>query len=145
MRVDSDRRFSFDAERDTVWRALCTVEDYPRWWPWLRSFEAHGMMPGDVWLCVVQPPLPYRLRFTVAIDEVVDAELVTATVDGDLVGTARLELADAATGSEVRLASHLTPTNRVARRVAAVAAPVARFGHDWVLRTGVRQFAAGAL
>jgi hypothetical protein len=103
------------------------------------------MVAGDLWQCTIQPPLPYRLRFTVAIDEVVEAELVTATLAGDLVGTARLELRAVGAASEIRLISRLAPASTVARGVATVAAPVARFGHDWVLRTGLRQFAARAL
>jgi uncharacterized protein YndB with AHSA1/START domain len=140
MEVTSDRRFALDADRDTVWRALCSVEDYRLWWPWLRDFDARALAVGEEWHCAVQPPLPYRLRFTIAIDEVRGAERVAATLAGDLVGTARLELADARAGSELRLVSRLAPVNPIARGVARVAAPVARYGHDWVVRTGLRQF-----
>jgi hypothetical protein len=97
----------------------------------------------------VQPPLPYTLRFTLEIDEVVPAELVTAHVEGDLAGAATLELRDV-TGdrtprSEIRLRSSLAPTNRALRAFATVAKPVVRFGHDWVLDTGVQQFRSRAL
>jgi uncharacterized protein YndB with AHSA1/START domain len=143
--VDSDRRFTFTADRETVWQALCAVEQYPTWWPWLRRLDAVGMVAGDRWRCTVQPPLPYSLRFTIAIDDVVAAELVTATLNGDLTGSARLELTDAGSGSEIRLTSDLAPTGRYVRGIATVAFPLARFGHDWVLRTGARQFAERAL
>ena len=145
MEVESDRRFPFDADRPTVWQALAAVDDYPRWWPWLRAFRANGLVRGDVWQCTVQPPVPYSLRFTIAIDDVVTEELVTATLAGDLVGRARLELSDAAAGSEIRLVSRLAPASPVVRGFAAVARPVARYGHDWVLRTGARQFSTRAL
>jgi uncharacterized protein YndB with AHSA1/START domain len=140
--VSSDRRFRFDADRDTVWRALASVESYPEWWPWLRDFDGHALAAGERWRCTVQPPLPYRLRFTLRVDEVVEGELVSATLAGDLVGTAHLELSSAARGSEIRLVSGLEPAHVLVRGVARVAQPVARYGHDWVLRTGVRQFAA---
>jgi hypothetical protein len=140
MEVASDRRFPVDADPDTVWAALCTVDDYRTWWPWLREFDARALATGEVWHCTVQPPLPYRLRFTIAIDEVRASERVTATLSGDLVGTADLELAARGAGSELRLVSRLAPVSSVARGVARVVPPVARYGHDWVLRTGLRQF-----
>ena len=142
MVVSSDRRFRFDADRDTVWRALTSVEAYPTWWPWLRDFDGHQLAAGEHWRCTVQPPVPYRLRFTLCVDEVVDRERVAATLSGDLVGTAHLELSSTGSSSEIRLVSSLAPAHVVVRGVARVAQPVARYGHDWVLRTGVRQFAA---
>ncbi len=145
MEVVSDRRYAFDADRPALWRALSAVEDYPRWWPWLRRFEARGLIAGDVWQCTVRPPVPYPLRFTIAIDDVVTEELVTATLAGDLVGTARLDVTDDGQGSTIRLVSRLAPASPVVRGVALVARPLARFGHDWVLRTGFRQFNARAL
>jgi hypothetical protein len=36
--------------------------------------------------------------------------------------------------------SHLEPGNSLLRAVARLAAPVVRYGHDWVLDTGARQF-----
>lgn len=97
----------------------------------------------------MQPPLPYALHFELAIDEVVAGELVTATISGDLEGSARLEVRELPdvedTRSEIRLRSDLAPTNRVLRTFAAVARPVVRFGHDWVLDTGVQQFRSRGL
>jgi len=87
---------------------MARVEDYRSWWPWLRHFDGGGLAAGSTWVAVVQPPLPYRLRF------------------------------------ELHLVSELTPTNAVLRAVSQFAAPVARFGHEWVLDTGLRQFRASA-
>jgi len=99
-----------------------------------------ALAAGEVWLCEVQPPLPYALRFRVRLDEVEPARLVRATVDGDIVGSAHLELTDRPEGCRARLTSELAPRHRVLRAVARVAAPVARYGHDWVLDTGAGQF-----
>ena len=71
MEVRSDRRFRFDAAPPAFWAAIGSVDDYPRWWPWLRSFEARALAPGDEWRCTVKPPLPYVVRFTIHLDEVV--------------------------------------------------------------------------
>jgi hypothetical protein len=144
MEVTSDRRHRFDVDRAQLWEAMASPADYRRWWPWLRRFEGDRLEPGAVWACTVQPPLPYVLRFELTIEEVVPLELITATVAGDLRGTARLEVRDLGAGdgqrSEIRLRSSLAPTNRVLQAFARVANPVVRYGHDWVLDTGLRQF-----
>ena len=141
MKLTSTRRVHLDADRETVWAAMNQVEEFPRWWPWLRHFDGMKLATGSAWECEVQPPLPYALRFTVLLDEVVPACSVKATLSGDLTGTARLELQEAEAGCQVRFNSALAPQHGVLRLVAAVAPPLARFGHDWVLDTGTRQFA----
>jgi hypothetical protein len=141
----SDRHYAFEAERPAVWAAMGSLDAYRRWWPWLAGFEARALEEGDVWVATVQPPLPYRLRFTVTLTEVQAAELVVATVDGDVRGRARLELADAPQGCDVHLVSDLGPGHRALQAVAVVARPVVVRSHDWVLDTGARQFAQRAL
>jgi hypothetical protein len=149
MEVRSDRRHRFDVDRDELWAAIASVDDFPVWWPWLRGFDGERLASGETWDCTVQPPLPYTLRFALEIEEVVPGECVSARVSGDLVGTARLDLRDLSgpegARSEIRLRSELSPTNRALRAFAAVARPVVRFGHDWVLDTGVQQFKSRAL
>lgn len=144
--IRSDRRFSFEQPPEEVWAAMASTSAYTRWWPWLRRFEAKGLVTGDVWVCHIQPPLPYFLRFTVTLDEVVPGTSATATVAGDLGGTAALTLAPAEDGGcEVRLVSDLAPASPVLRAFAVVARPLVVWGHDWVLAEGVRQFESRAL
>jgi hypothetical protein len=149
MDVRSDRRHRFDVDGETLWSAITAVEDFPRWWPWLRHFDGERLAPGERWGCTVQPPLPYVLRFELEITDVVAPRLVTARISGDLTGSARLEVRDLSgpdgARSEVRLRSDLAPANRALRTVATVARPVVRFGHDWVLDTGLQQFRKKAL
>ena len=94
---------------------------------------------------MVQPPLPYLVRFKVKIEEVKPPQLVRARVSGDVVGTATLEFHDSETGCIASLSSTLAPGNSTLRLVSRLAAPIARFGHDWVLDTGARQFIARAI
>ncbi|MGA9277508.1 hypothetical protein [Ilumatobacter sp.] len=144
MDIRSDRRFRFDVDRATLWGALIRVDRYPEWWPWLREFEGTGFVEGDLWRCVVKPPLPYSLRFTVALVDVVDHDVVRVQIDGDITGWAELTMVDRDVGCELRLISELSPASRPLRVVARCARPVAAFGHDWVLDTGARQFRAVA-
>ena len=145
MEVRSDRRYRFPVGPEELWPVLTRVEDYRSWWPWLRGFDATSFEAGQAWTCVVQPPLPYTLRFRIVLDAVDPERGAAATVDGDIVGDARLQLTATDDGCEARLVSHLSPANQVLRAVALVARPVARLGHDWVLDTGLRQFRSRAL
>jgi hypothetical protein len=143
--VHSDRRWVLPAPVEVVWEAMASVDDYRRWWPWLRRFEAGALASGLVWHAEVRPPLRFPLRLEVAFTEVVAPVLVTAAVRGDVEGPARLELADHAEGCAVRLGSSLAPRSRSLRRLARLAPPVARWGHDQVLERGAGQFAERAL
>ncbi|MGI8662048.1 MAG: hypothetical protein ACR2LQ_02420 [Acidimicrobiales bacterium] len=144
MDVRSDRRYRFGVEPAELWSKLTSVEDYRSWWPWLVGFDAGGFQTGERWACVVQPPLPYSLRFDLVIGDVIVERSVTATIEGDIIGHARLDLAPSGEGSDLRLTSQLAPSNAMLRVVARIAKPVVRFGHDWVIDTGLRQFEAHA-
>ena len=52
---------------------------------------------------------------------------------------------DAAGGCIATLHSSLAPGNTALRLVSRFAGPIARFGHDWVLDSGARQFIARAV
>jgi uncharacterized protein YndB with AHSA1/START domain len=141
----SDRRWCFGAPPDVVWAALAATDDYPTWWPWLRGFDADGLVAGGRWRCTVRPPLQYSVRFALDLEEVEAPRLVTARVSGDITGRARIDITAAGARSEVHLASALRPTRRTIAWLAAAAGPIARRSHDWVLETGARQFAARAV
>lgn len=152
MLLRSDRSFRFDRPRAEMWDAFTEVGRYRRWWPWLADFDGTSFAEGERWSCEVSPPLPYRLTFSVTLTEVVPTEFVRAEVDGDIEGWAELSAVDAPgkvaaeapaadeLGCELRLRSALSPHNPVLKVVTLSARPVARFGHDWVLDSGVRQF-----
>jgi hypothetical protein len=141
--------------REEVWAQISQVSNYRVWWPWLRAFEASALAEGEEWRCEVQPPVPYPVRFRVRIEHVEAPALVRARVLGDVVGLAQLTLEDAdaggTAGAEVgagciaTLRSSLAPGNTALRLVSRFAGPVARFGHDWVLDSGARQFIARAV
>jgi hypothetical protein len=125
-----------------VWAAFEATGEYRHWWPWLRELDADGLEVGATWHCVVRPPLPYVVRFRVHVDEVRAPHTIVARVGGDVNGTARLDVsAGSDTSSDVRLTATLDATTRWLGALTRFAPGVARFGHDWVLDTGARQFA----
>lgn len=145
VEVRSDRNYRFEAPPETVWNAIGRVDDYRTWWPWLHQFDAAGLIAGDEWRCTLRPPLPYVLSFSLRLGEVVPHERITATVEGDIVGRAELTITPDGGGTAVGLVSTLAPHNGVLRAFMAVAPWLARFGHDWVLDTGLQQFRTRAL
>lgn len=138
-------RYELPLPRGDVWSLISDVSQYRAWWPWLRAIDANALAEGEVWRCQVQPPVPYLVRFGVVINHVDEAALVRATVTGDVIGRATLTLEDADVGCTATLRSSLAPGNKALRLVNRFAAPVARFGHDWVLDSGARQFIARAV
>jgi uncharacterized protein YndB with AHSA1/START domain len=145
MQITSNHTFRFPVPRARVWDALAEVADYPTWWPWLRQFEAGALDEGEVWRCTIRPPLPYVLRCTVELATVRAPALVVARLDGDIAGDARLDLTDAAPGTQARITSRLRAARLPARVLSRLAPPVARWGHDWVFSTAARQFERAAL
>lgn len=143
---ESDRAWTFVVPADELWSAIAAVDSYQRWWPWLRTFDAGaGLVAGETWRCVVQPPLPYHVRFSVVLHEIEPNRCADATVEGDVRGWARLTVDDDGAGCRARLESALEPANPFLRRFARVARPLVKWGHDWVLDTGQREFVGRAL
>jgi hypothetical protein len=129
------------AAPEVVWAALARPDRFPDTWPWLRDFDGAELRAGATWACAVQPPVPYRVRFRVHLREVAEGPRVVAEVDGDVAGAAELTVSPLGEGStELHLTSALAPGNGLLRGVLSVMPPLARFGHDWILDTGARQF-----
>ena len=124
-----------------MWATLEQVERYRSWWPWLRSFDGRALAAGERWACSVQPPLPYRVRFTIELVEVVEADHVTASIGGDVAGTARIDLVPRGTGTELQLTAELRAATRWLGQVERWAHPVARFGHDRIIDHALGQLA----
>lgn len=145
MELVTHKTLHFAHRRDEVWRAMADVGSYPGWWPWLKSFDADALRAGSQWRCSVSPPLPYTVTFAIAFHEVVDCERVVASVTGDITGTAELALTDAGDACDVVVRSDLAPRSPFLRLLAVTVPPVVRYGHDWILSTGAKQFEARAL
>jgi uncharacterized protein YndB with AHSA1/START domain len=135
-----DRTWEFPVGPDQLWATLSRTEDFHRWWPWLRGLEGAALLPGARAEAVVRAPLPYTLRFTVEVLEVVPQQLVDTRVRGDLDGPARLEVAPREGGSTARLVWEMEVRRPLLRATARVARPAMEWGHDWVVASGIRQF-----
>ncbi len=141
-----DRSFAFPCARDELWKLLARVDEYPRWWTWLRAFGTDGeLATGTTARATIRAPLPYRLDLSISVEEAVPSERIDARVRGDLEGWARLALSGGDESCRARLTWALTLEDRVLGRLAHLGRPLMTWGHDRVVSTGLRQFRSRAL
>ncbi|HLG00443.1 MAG TPA: hypothetical protein VI916_08220 [Acidimicrobiia bacterium] len=143
-----DREYEFPVSPETLWKTLDRTDQFPRWWRWLRAFDADGVTgleEGARAHCVVRGPLPYSLRFTVAVERVVPGQLIETRVSGDIEGPARLELRGSGVDSAARLVWSVSVVDPALRATARAARPLMEWGHNWVVTRGVRAFRQHAL
>ena len=133
--IASHRAFAFPAPAERVWAAISQLDCFTAWWSWLRDFrvEGQGLERGTVLRGTIVPPLPYRLRLHVVLDECVPVRHILASVHGDLEGVGLIALEDE--GDETRaIASWTLEMMQQPMRVAArFAHPLLRWGHDRIV------------
>ena len=140
--------FRFAVPPDAIWDAVEHTEEFERWWGWLGEFRltGPGLQSGSVLTGMVSPPVPYRMRVRVELEDCVRPESIEATVHGDLEGHARLTLArqpPAGLEHEATLVSvnwTIEMMQRPMRVAARVAYPLLSWGHDRVVDATVAGF-----
>lgn len=140
-----DRSWTFDVSVDELWVAISRTDSYPHWWDWLDEFESRGLVEGSRTTCSVRSPLHFSLEFIIDIENVVPCELVSAQVTGDLIGPARLMLADHAQGSIARITWALDPARPLLKAGSLALKPLLEWGHNRIVDIGIEQFRHGAL
>jgi hypothetical protein len=140
--IEYDGTFTFPVPVGRLWATMVRVDRFPSWWSWLREFSVEGetLERGTVLHGIVAPPLPYRMKLDVIVEDLVPERCVTALVHGDLEGTARLTFE----GDESETRAHATWTvemmQRSMRLAARIAHPLLRWGHDRVVDATVDGF-----
>ncbi len=142
-----DREWTFTATPDELWRTLARTDRYQTWWPWLRELQVdgNGLAEGTVADFVIQAPLPYQLRGTIAVVHSEPLRLVEASVTGDLEGPARLEVRPEGSGTIAHLRWSLEVRSSLLRPLATIARPALSWAHDRIVERGLTQFEARAL
>ena len=138
--VDYSRTFTFAAAPEQVWAVLERFESLAAGWRWLRELRIDGgsLARGTVIRGVVVPPLPYRMRLEVVLDDCVRERCIDASVHGDLEGVARIAFEGDDTETRVHAAwtiEMMQPSMRVAARLAP---RLLRWGHDRVVDATVQ-------
>lgn len=137
--VEYAATFTFAATPAQVWAVLERFETLAVTWPWLRELrvDGTGLQQGTIVSGVVAPPLPYQMRLDVVLDDCAPAECISASVHGDLEGSAHI--AFDTDGSETRADARWTiEMMQPGMRLAARFAPrLLRWGHDRVVANTV--------
>lgn len=130
---------------ERVWETLSIVDDWPRWWPYVR--EVVNVAPGDgngvgarrrtVWAS----RLPYDLVFDMRTTIVERPTRLEAVALGDLHGTGCWRLATDRALTRVRYTWRVHTVGGWIHRVAPLLAPIFRWNHNAVMAAGGRGLA----
>jgi hypothetical protein len=135
--IEYDRTFTFPVPVTQLWATMVQVDRFPSWWSWLHEFsvEGNGLEHGTVLHGIVAPPppLPYRMRLDVVIDECIPQRRLTAFVHGDLEGAAKFVLDGDDAAARVHAMWTIEMMQRPMRLAARFAHPLLRWGHDRVV------------
>lgn len=136
------REFEFPLPPEELWERLENVDQFERWWPWLREFRLEGdtLATGSVLHGVVVPPLPYRMRIRVELTRCEPPDRIDADIGGDLEGGARLDLRPDGAGSRVEVAWAVEMMQRPMRLASRFGWPLLQWGHDRVVESTVAGF-----
>lgn len=140
--IEYDGTFTFPVPVARLWATLVQVDRYPSWWGWLHEFsvDGNGLERGTVLHGVVTPPLPYRMRLDVVLDECVPERRITALVHGDLEGAATLTFDGDTSETHAHAMWTIEMMQRPMRMAARIASPLLRWGHDRVVDATVDGF-----
>jgi hypothetical protein len=140
--IQFDGTFAFPASVEQVWSTMARLECYSAWWNWLDDFsvEGPGLEAGSALHGVVVPPVPYRMRLDVVLEELEPYRFINACIHGDLEGTAQIGLAGDGTASRVHATWTIEMRQRALRLAARFGYPLLRWGHDRVVEATVDGF-----
>ncbi len=130
------------ADIATVWDALRTPEDYPRWWPYVRRVvrlkanDASGV--GAVYRYTWTSRLPYELSFEMQVVEERPPLLIEGRARGELDGVGRWQLSSNERGTQVCYDWCVDVTRPWMRAVAPLLGPAFRWNHGQVMAAGER-------
>jgi hypothetical protein len=140
--IEYDGAFTFPVSLTELWETMGRFDRFSSWWGWLHDFSVEGrsLEHGTVLHGVVAPPVPYRMRLDVLVEECVPEHRIEARVHGDLEGEAQLSF----DGDDVESCAHaswkLEMMQGPMRLAARVAPHLLRWGHDRVVEATVEGF-----
>ncbi|WP_394435493.1 SRPBCC family protein [Streptomyces sp. SGAir0957] len=119
-----------------VFAVLERAEEYPRWWPQVRSVTPLDDTGG---VAVFRSFLPYELTVT-AREQRRDAAagILEVVMEGDLAGWARWTLTARGHGTRVVYEQRVEVRRPLMRRFALPGRPVFLANHAWMMRGGRR-------
>lgn len=140
--LEYEDTFSFPVSVQCLWATISRLEAFPSLWTWLHdfSFDGDGLNAGTVLHGVVAPPLPYRMRLDVRLDACEYERSISASVHGDLEGSALLTFEGDNGCTHAHARWTLEIMQRPMRLAARFAFPLLQWGHDHVVAATVDSF-----
>ncbi|MER5543579.1 SRPBCC family protein [Streptomyces sp. NPDC002589] len=128
--------WSLPAPPAAVYAVLERPEDYPRWWPQVRSVTRLDSGTG---VLAVRSVLPYTMTFTAReTRHDPDAGILEIAMSGDIEGWARWTVTAAGSGTLARYDQVVSVNKPLLRRLAVPARPVLRLNHRLMMAAGRR-------
>jgi hypothetical protein len=130
---------------EPIWDAIYASERWPEWWKgvtWVREVEP-GREDGvdKVFDIAWRSRLPYDLEFRTRVTRVERPHVMEGQASGELTGTGRWRLFEAAGATAVVYEWDVETTKRWMNLLAPLARPVFAWNHDWVMTSGGRGLA----
>jgi carbon monoxide dehydrogenase subunit G len=140
--IEYEGAFHLDLPPNEVWAIISRTDHFEDWWSWLRELQVEGkaLESGSVLRGVVVPPLPYRMRLEVVLEECVMPNRIDAVVSGDLEGNASLTFTPDGGGTQATVGWTIEMMQGPMRLAARLAHPLLRWGHDLVVQATVEGF-----
>ncbi|MEU6091163.1 SRPBCC family protein [Streptomyces sp. NPDC047085] len=119
-----------------VYTALERVEDYPHWWPQVRSVT---LLDATTGILTIRSVVPYDLTLT-ARETRRDpaAGILEVVMTGDIEGRARWTITPDGPGTTVRYDQDVDVNKPLLRRLAVPGRPLFRANHRLMMRAGRR-------
>ncbi|WP_317442306.1 SRPBCC family protein [Streptomyces collinus] len=129
-------RWSLPAPPAAVYAALERPEDYPHWWPQVRTVTR---LDDETGVLTIRSALPYAMTFTARTTRRDPAAGVLAVgLTGDIEGWARWTVTTQGSGTLVRYDQEVDVRKPLLRRLAVPGRPVFRVNHRLMMRAGRR-------
>ncbi|POX45978.1 polyketide cyclase [Streptomyces sp. Ru71] len=123
-----------------VYSALERVEDYPRWWPQVRSVTRLDDTTG---LITIRSLLPYAITFAAReVRRDPAAGVLHSELSGDVDGWARWTVTAGGPGTLARYEQVVEVNKPLLRRLAVPGRPLFRANHRLMMRSGRRGLVA---
>ena len=129
-----------EAERERVWDAIYDSDSWPEWWRGIEATERlsdgdeNGLGQRGVYHWRAR--LPYTVRFEIVSTVVERPHLLGGEASGELEGTGLWRFYEEAGATAVIYDWDVRTTKPWMNALSAVAKPVFRSNHDWVMRNG---------
>lgn len=132
--------WQFDAPLEVVCNAIYSLENWPKWWPSVKSVDelapCNSEGVGGQYHFVWKGALPYRLRFVVHVTQVIPSRMIEGLVMGDVKGVGIWRLSSDGAITTAQYEWRVFICNRMIRLLSYIAYPVVRWNHNFVMHQG---------